>query len=202
MFQYRLPLFVKYLIPHCTWKVNTSDKVLYLTFDDGPHPEITNYVLNLLEKYNAKATFFCVGENVKKYPDVYERILNKGHTTGNHTFHHVNFLKTNRKNYLHEIELASQYIKSDLFRPPYGKILPKTAKIISKNYKIMMWSLLTRDYDKDLDLNAALNQIYKAKNGDILVFHDSEKAFKNLQLLLPKTLDFYYQKGYSFNALK
>jgi peptidoglycan/xylan/chitin deacetylase (PgdA/CDA1 family) len=128
MFIYRIPFFLQKLFPAYTWKVNTNDKQLFLTFDDGPHPQITPWVLNILAEFNAKATFFCVADNVKKYPNVYKQILSAGHSVGNHTYHHLNGWKNSTADYLADVQLAENYIDSNLFRPPYGRITLQQAK--------------------------------------------------------------------------
>jgi len=201
MFKYTLPSFVKFLLPNCIWKVNTNDKVLYLTFDDGPHAQITNWVLNILQEYNAAATFFCVGDNVVKNPLIIKKMLNNGHAIGNHTQNHLNYFKTNKIAYLNNINLAKQHINSNLFRPPYGRISYPMAKIIGKQYKIIMWSKLSCDYNPKLNRKDSLNALLKSKPGDIIVFHDSEKAFENLKFLLPALLAAYTNKGFAFKAL-
>ena len=200
MLKYTIPSLIQILIPWYTWKVKTKDKLVFLTFDDGPHPEITPWVLHELGKFEALATFFCVGENVKKYPEVYEKIIGAGHSTGNHTFHHLNGFKTKTKAYIKNIDLAANYIKSNLFRPPYGRIgLRQT--LLLRDYKIIMWNRLSCDFEKYLNIEESLSAMKNIENGSILVFHDSEKAFNNLQLLLPKLLDFYHQNGFKMVAL-
>lgn len=189
--------------PGLTWKIPTKMKKLFLTFDDGPHPVITSKVLNILDEYNAKATFFCVGENVKKHPEIYSEILIKGHQTGNHTYNHLKGWNVNTKNYLESIQKCNQLVNSDLFRPPHGRITWKQLRALKKEgYRIIMWSVLTRDYNKSADKNGLLKRaIHKTRPGSIIVFHDSEKAEGNLFYLLPKFLDHYTREGYSFELL-
>ena len=201
MFKYRIPLFLQLLAPSYTWKVNTNDKVLYFTFDDGPHPEITLWVLNELKKFKAKATFFCVGDNVSKFPDTYEAILNQGHAVGNHTFNHLKGWVTADDEYFHNTEKAAQIIQSSLFRPPYGRIKPSQAKVLKEQYKLVMWSHLTCDYEKNLNIKASLRHMKKAAPGSIFVFHDSEKSFHNLQILLPELLQYYSKLGFRFDVI-
>ena len=191
------------LFPDFTWKIPTKMKKLFLTFDDGPHPVITSKVLNILDEYNAKATFFCVGENVKEHPEIYKEILLKGHQTGNHTYNHLKGWNTATKSYIESIQRCKQLVISDLFRPPHGRITYKQVKALKKEgYRIIMWSVLTRDYNKGADKNGLLKRaIFKTKLGSIIVFHDSEKAEENLFYLLPKFLDHYARKGYSFEPL-
>lgn len=201
MFIYRIPFFLQKLFPAYTWKVNTDDKQLFLTFDDGPHPQITPWVLRMLAEFNAKATFFCVADNVKKYPEVYNQIISAGHSVGNHTYHHLNGWKHNKSDYLADVKLAEEYIDSRLFRPPYGKITRKQAKELLPHYQIVMWDRLSVDYKKDLNIEESLRQMKRVNKGSILVFHDSEKAFENLQKLLPVLLADYQKRGYQLNAL-
>jgi peptidoglycan/xylan/chitin deacetylase (PgdA/CDA1 family) len=175
--------------------------VLYFTFDDGPHPEITLWVLNELKKINAKATFFCVGDNVSKFPETYQEILNQGHSVGNHTFNHLKGWITEDDEYFQNTEKASQVIQSSLFRPPYGRIKPSQAKVLKEKYKLVMWSHLTCDYEKNLNINASLRHMKKAVPGSIFVFHDSEKSFHNLQILLPELLNYYSSLGFRFDVI-
>lgn len=201
MFIYRIPFFLQKLFPAYTWKVNTDDKQLFLTFDDGPHPQITPWVLNILAEFNAKATFFCVADNVKKYPEVYKQIILAGHSVGNHTYHHLNGWKHSSSDYLADVKLAETYIESKLFRPPYGKITRKQAKELLPKYQIVMWDRLSVDYKKDLNIEESLRHMKRVDKGSIIVFHDSEKAFENLQKLLPALLTNYKERGFNLNAL-
>jgi peptidoglycan/xylan/chitin deacetylase (PgdA/CDA1 family) len=182
--------------------VNTRDKELYLTFDDGPHPQITPWVLQQLQAYNAKATFFCVGENVQKFPEIYAQILAGQHAVGNHSMQHIKGWKVSNQAYLDNIQQASSYIQSNLFRPPYGKIKWSQLRALSKQYKIVMWSLLSRDYDKHLAISESLTAMKLASAGDIIVFHDSEKAFEQLKQLLPPLLAYYQEQGFEMKVLK
>ncbi len=202
MFKYRIPHVLIRLFSSCTWKVNTRDKELYLTFDDGPHPQITPWVLQQLQAYNAKATFFCVGENVQKFPEIYAQILAGQHAVGNHTMQHMKGWKVSNQAYLDNILQASSYIQSNLFRPPYGQIKWSQLRALSKQYKIVMWSLLSRDYDKHLAISESLTAMKLASAGDIIVFHDSEKAFEQLKQLLPPLLAYYQEQGFEMKALQ
>lgn len=201
MFKYRIPSFIKWLFSSYTWKVKTKDKILYLTFDDGPHPIITQWVLDCLSRFNAKATFFCVADNVRKYPETYARILAAGHSVGNHSYHHKNGWKSSLQEYVQDVYLAKQYIDSKLFRPPYGKIKNNQARALEKDFKVIMWSHLSCDYDKNVNLSESINQMKKVEPGSIVVFHDSEKAQNNLQKMLPILLEFYASRAYSMQAL-
>lgn len=191
------------LFPDFTWKIPTKMKKLFLTFDDGPHPVITSKVLNILDEYNAKATFFCVGENVKEHPEIYKEILLNGHQTGNHTYNHLKGWNTATKSYIESIQRCKQLVNSDLFRPPHGRITYKQVKALKKEgYRIIMWSVLTKDYNKTGNKDRLLKRaIRKTRSGSIIVFHDSEKAEENLFYLLPKFLDHFTGKGYSFELI-
>jgi peptidoglycan/xylan/chitin deacetylase (PgdA/CDA1 family) len=194
---------LRWIYPNYTWKVKTTKKVVHFTFDDGPHPQITPWVLEQLEKYGAKATFFMVGENIVKYPEVFELVKQSGHGIGNHTFNHLKGWKTNNDVYFQNMEQCQQYTQTGLFRPPYGRIKNSQAKQIAKTHRIIMWSRLSRDYEADLNISESLKamQLLPA-NGHIFVFHDSEKAFKNLQIILPKLLAFYQKEGYEFERIQ
>lgn len=189
-------------MPSLTWKVKNHDKKIYLTFDDGPHPTITPWVLQTLAQYHAKATFFCVGDNVRKFPETYAQILQAGHRTGNHTFNHVNGWRTKNRLYYKNIEMAASLIKSNLFRPPYGRITATQSRALKKNYQIVMWDVLTCDFDKNLNVEVALdNCIRLTEEGSIVVFHDSEKAAANMMRMLPSMLSHFSEKGFTFDAL-
>ena len=202
MFKHTIPSIFPLIAPNVTWKVKTNDKVLYLTFDDGPHPSITPMVLSILEEYNAKATFFCVGDNVTKYPEIFNDIINKGHTVGNHTFNHIKGWQSTNQAYIDNIKKAAEVIPSNLFRPPYGRIKPSQIKLLKNDYRIIMWSILTRDYDKSLNPYTALKHLNKlTKPGDVVVFHDSEKAKENMLVMLKGMLQHFNQQQYRFKAL-
>ncbi|MDO5979392.1 polysaccharide deacetylase family protein [Flavivirga spongiicola] len=231
----KTPLVAKKMFPNYIWDIPTTDKVLYLTFDDGPTPEITNWVLDTLKEYHAKATFFCIGNNIEKHPEIFQNILDEAHSIGNHTHNHVKGWKTKSKDYLKNIEAAQKTINNqilnnnseiinhqssivnhqssiinrqspiiNLFRPPYGQITPKQGKkLIAWGYKIIMWDVLSFDWDHTVSEETCLNNVTsKATNGSVIVFHDSVKASKNMQYTLPKTLEFFSKKGYSFKAIK
>jgi peptidoglycan/xylan/chitin deacetylase (PgdA/CDA1 family) len=200
--KHRIPSFFMKLMPSLTWKVKNHDKKIYLTFDDGPHPTITPWVLQTLAQYHAKATFFCVGDNVRKFPETYAQILQAGHRTGNHTFNHVNGWRTKNRLYYKNIEMAASLIKSNLFRPPYGRITATQSRALKKNYQIVMWDVLTCDFDKNLNVEVALdNCIRLTEEGSIVVFHDSEKAAANMMRMLPSMLSHFSEKGFTFDAL-
>lgn len=203
MYLIKTPQVIQNLFPNFTWRIPSKENVLFLTFDDGPIPEVTPWVLEELEKFNAKATFFCVGENVKKYPDVFQSILDKGHTVGNHTFNHLNGWNTENIPYFHNVRHCAELMESNLFRPPYGRIKPKQAQFLMRHYRIIMWEVLSGDFDQKISPQlCAQNVINSAKPGSIVVFHDSIKAKANLAYALPKVLEHFSNKGYTFEALK
>lgn len=190
------------LFPNYVWKVKTNKKIIYLTFDDGPIPEITPWVLDLLDHYEAKGTFFCVGENISKNPGVFNSILSQGHSVGNHTYNHVNGWKTPNETYLGNFKKSERVHKTKLFRPPYGRIKKKAAEQILDTHQIIMWSVLTKDYSQTTSPEKCLERAIKqTKSGSIVLFHDSLKAEKNLRYALPKFLEYFSKKGYTFEAL-
>ena len=204
----KTPWWLKKIYPQRLWSIDTKEKIIYLTFDDGPHRVVTPFVLDELKKYNAKATFFCIGKNVMAHPDIYKRILDEGHRVGNHTQNHVNGWKTDTDAYLADIAEATTYIHSNLFRPPYGRIKASQAKGIKTSLKnefakIIMWDVLSGDFDESISKEKCLhNIISKAKPGSIIIFHDSEKAFSRLTYALTACLDFYTKEGYVFQGIE
>jgi len=204
----KTPWWLKKWYPGLIWDVprKEDEKVLYLTFDDGPHPQATPFVLDTLRAHQAKATFFCIGKNVQEHPHIYKRILEEGHRAGNHTQHHVNGWKTRDKAYLEDVLQAARYIDSDLFRPPYGRIRAFQASLLRKppfEYKVIMWDVLSADFDRKLGPEqCSRNVIRHARPGSIVVFHDSEKAFPRLEAALPVVLGYFQEKGYRFERLR
>lgn len=177
------------LYPSLHWKVKTLKPSIYLTFDDGPTPGVTEWVLDILKRYDAKATFFCIGKNVAAHPELYQQLIAEGHAVGNHTYHHLNGWKTTKKKYLEDVEKGAQLINSKLFRPPYGKITPKQIEELKKEFKIVMWSVLTKDYDSKTSKEKSLaNSIKQLKPGDILTFHDSLKSSEKMKYILENLL--------------
>jgi peptidoglycan/xylan/chitin deacetylase (PgdA/CDA1 family) len=203
----KTPGWLKKIYDSYTWSVASSDKILYLTFDDGPHPEATPFVLKELKKYNVLATFFCIGKNVVAYPDIYDQIIREGHSVGNHTYNHLNGWKTNNDDYLKDIALASDEIDSYLFRPPYGRITSFQARNLKpvmkgKEPKVIMWDVLSGDFDTACSPQQCLaNVLFASVPGSIIVFHDSEKAFSKLKYALPRVLQYFSEKGYLFKSL-
>jgi peptidoglycan/xylan/chitin deacetylase (PgdA/CDA1 family) len=205
---------IKKIFSNYIWDVSNTENKIYLTFDDGPIPEITEWVLEELKKHNAKATFFCIGNNIKKHPEIFKKVINEGHSVGNHTFNHLNGWKTPTKEY---IENSGQWsiisgrspncnLKTEnchLFRPPYGKIKTSQSKKLRQlGYKIIMWDVLSADYDTTITPEKCLqNVLQNVSSGSIIVFHDSVKAFPNLEYTLPRALKYWQEKGFVFEKL-
>ena len=201
--------WIKKIFNNLVWDIPNSDNKIYLTFDDGPIPEVTEWVLNILKSKDIKATFFCIGDNMKKHPEVYKRILAEGHQTGNHTFNHLNGWNTETNHYIENFKLCeTEHSKlntkhSFLFRPPYGKIKPSQSKTIRQfGYKIIMWDVLSYDFDSTVSEEKCLeNVISNTEQGSIIVFHDSVKAEKNLKYALPKAIQVLKDKGFVFDVI-
>ena len=194
----------KWLYPGYLWSMPRQQKKIYLSFDDGPHPVATEFVLDELKKYNAKATFFCIGKNVAAHPGTYKRILSEGHATGNHTHDHVNGWKTNDKLYFENIAKAAKYIDTDLFRPPYGRITRFQARQAAEKlgFTIVMWSVLSGDFDTTITPQKCWGNVKRtAGNGSIIVFHDSEKAMERMTYALTEALEYFSKKGFVFEKL-
>lgn len=199
----RPPKLYRWLFPGAVWrKPVEGKKTIYLTFDDGPIPEITPWVLDLLDRYNIKATFFCVGDNVRKHPDIYQMILDRGHRVGNHTFNHIQGIRSFSKRYLTNARLASEYISSDLFRPPHGHMRILQFWILRRYYKIVMWDVVTRDYSKLKTPDEVFGNVKKyTRDGSVIVFHDSLKAETNMKEALPRSIEWLLAQGYTFSLL-
>jgi peptidoglycan-N-acetylglucosamine deacetylase len=217
------PRWMRWMNPGLVWDIHVEEdeKILYLSFDDGPHPIATPFVLDQLKKYNAKATFFCIGKNVVDHPDIYERILNEGHAVGNHTHNHLNGWKVKDKEYINDVLKAGEVIDSRLFRPPYGRITRFQSRVLRRQspvlsleaieqrstnneqrFSIIMWSILSGDWDKNIDGKKCYeNVVLNAKPGSIIVFHDSAKALERLQFALPKVLEYFTGKGFQFQKI-
>ena len=195
------PKLLRWLYPRALWRMDKNVKAVYLTFDDGPIPEITPWVLDLLDKYNIKATFFLVGDNVRKHPEEFQMILNRGHRVGNHTFNHIGGFKHLSYNYLENTNQADELIKSNLFRPPHGWMRWGQYMVLSHRYTVVMWDLVTRDYSKRLNGRQVLRIVKKyARNGSIITFHDSIKSEKNLKYALPRAIEWLLEQGYEFKV--
>lgn len=210
---YRNPFFLPWIYPQLTWRMpfEISNKELYLSFDDGPVPGPTEFVLDTLAKSNIKATFFCIGDNVKKYPNVFSRIIDGGHAVGNHTFNHLSGWRTSLMDYVDNIKMCQLIIdkqdselnlKLPLFRPPYGRITRAQIKALSQ-YEIVMWDVLTHDYARSISTDNCLSgSISATRPGSIVVFHDSLKAEKNMRYVLPRFIDHFASQGYVFKSLR
>ncbi len=205
---HRIPRWFQHLFSGYTWNLDTQEKVIYLTFDDGPILDVTEWVLEILEEYGVKATFFVVGENASRHPQIINKINADGHSIGNHTFHHLKGWGVSTHNYYKDVERCSDVIEEHigtspkLFRPPHGRIKPSQAKLLREKYELIMWDTLTVDYNKNLSTKKCLtNSIRATRPGSIIVFHDSIKAENNLKYVLPKYIRHFQDLGYTFKAL-
>lgn len=202
MYLVKTPQFIQSLFPNFTWRIPTKEKVMYLTFDDGPIPEVTPWVLDQLEPYHAKATFFCVGDNIRKHPEVFQQVKAKGHSIGNHTFNHLNGWCTDNIPYFHNVRNGANMVQTVLFRPPYGRLKPKQAQFLQRHYRIVMWDVLSGDFDATISKEQCLaNVVQSAQAGSIIVFHDSLKAEDKLEYVLPRVLEHFANLGYRFEGL-
>ncbi len=202
MYLARTPFLLQTILPGFEWRIATADPVLYLTFDDGPIPELTPWVLEILRRYKAKATFFCVGENVRKHPEIYRQILQDGHTVGNHTYNHLNGWKTADETYLENVQECAHWVQSKLFRPPYGRLRRSQRKELSSQYRLIMWDVLSGDFDPTITPQKCCdNVLSNARPGSIVVLHDNIKAAENLRVVLPAILEHFSGKGYRFDAI-
>lgn len=199
MFIEQPPQFLRILYPKAIWRMNKNEKAVYLTFDDGPIPVVTPWVLDLLDKYKIKATFFMVGDNVRKHPEEFQMVVNRGHRIGNHTFNHIRGLDYKGDSYLENTDKANAYLKTNLFRPPHGYMSPKQYRTLKDKYKIIMWDLVTRDYNRKLNGKQVLGKVKKyVRNGSIITFHDSIKSEENLKYALPRAIEWLQEQGYEF----
>ncbi len=203
MFIEQPPLAYRLLFPEAIWRIKHKNRrVVYLTFDDGPVPEVTPWVLDLLDRYNIKATFFLVGDNVRRSPALFEEIKRRGHSWGNHTMHHLQGMKVTSRRYMRDLTEADMLINSSLFRPPHGLLRWKQANGIKTHYNIVMYDLVTRDYSRKLDGEQVLDNVKRfTRNGSIIVFHDSLKAEKNMRYALPRAIKWLIAQGYEFEPL-
>ena len=198
----RLPGFFTSFFTDAVWRFKEAGQAVYLTFDDGPIPEVTPWVIDLLEKEEIKATFFCVGENVQKHPDVYQQILDAGHSVGNHTFSHLQGIKQVDQEYFSNIEKAERFINSDLFRPPHGLLKASQYNYLKKKYRMIMWDLITCDYDCSIKPEKVVKNVKDfVRPGSIVTFHDSQKAKFNLMNALPPSIKWMKDQGYRFEAI-
>lgn len=197
------PSFVQKVFPSLTWKIKTSRKELFITFDDGPTPDVTPEVLRLLEKYNAKASFFCLGKNIANNKDLFNQLIGSGHTVGNHTYNHMNGWKNTTHDFLHDVASFEEVYESKLFRPPYGRMKSSQIKLLKERYNIVMWSILSQDYDHNITAEQCAEIAVKNwENGSIIVFHDSIKAKRNMLFALEKVLEKATTEGWLCSAIK
>jgi peptidoglycan/xylan/chitin deacetylase (PgdA/CDA1 family) len=193
------PKFLQQLLPGLIWRMESVEKKVYLTFDDGPIPEVTPWVLDQLDKYDAKATFFCVGQNVEKYGDIFHQVKSQGHTIGSHTYNHISGWASDNLDYMLNVRKASKICESNIFRPPYGKIRPSQTRFLKHHYRIVMWDVLSGDFDPNISAEQCLQNVLKNTiAGSIVVFHDSIKSFEKLKFVLPRVLNYYSEQGYQF----
>lgn len=199
--RFRPPKFLKRLMPDLIWNLEDEGRV-YLTFDDGPTPGITEWILNELSKYDAKATFFCLGKNVEQYPDLYQRILDAGHRVGNHTYSHQKGWEMSLERYVEDVDFGNQFLHTDLFRPPYGRIKPSQARVLAERYHLVMWDVLSRDYNPLISPRQCLKNVTKhVQGGSIVVFHDSLKSYRNMRYALPRTLQYLREQGLTCSSI-
>lgn len=202
MFIEQPPWFYRALFPGVTWRIPADRKCVYLTFDDGPIPEVTPWVLEVLERYDVKATFFMVGDNVRKHPDVYWMVVDRGHCVGNHTFNHIQGMRYRTRNYRANVEKAAAWIPGDLFRPPHGHMRLRQVLALRRRYRIIMWDVVTRDYSPRLTPDEVFDNVRRyTRDGSIIVFHDSLKAERNLREALPRSIEWLRAEGYEFRLL-
>lgn len=196
------PKIVRRMFPDLIWKIE-DERGVYLTFDDGPTPGVTEWILETLRRHHAKATFFVLGKNVEKYPDLYDKIIAEGHRVGNHTYSHQKGLLMSLERYLEDVNLASYSVHSDLFRPPYARVTPSQLRAVSQNYKVVMWSIISRDYNRNISGEKCLKEVLPhIESGAVILFHDSEKAFPNMSYALPKTLERIAKLGLKCKAIE
>lgn len=193
---FKPPRLADWVLPRLRWRFSVSEPIVFLTFDDGPNLEITPFVLDLLKQYNWKATFFCVGQNIEKNPELFQRVLSEGHAIGNHTMKHLNSIKTDNETYLNSFREFERVYSSKLFRPPYGRIKPSVAKEITKTHQIIMWSWLSYDYDLTVSNERILDEAKRIKPGDILVLHDNAKITERQKILLPQLFELLQKRGF------
>lgn len=202
MYLSKTPRLVQNLLTNYTWHIPTTEKVIFLTFDDGPIPEATPWVLDTLRPYGAKATFFCVGDNVRKYPAIFQQIQSEGHAVGNHTFNHLKGWRTKTSDYLQNVEQCAEMVDSPLFRPPYGSLKPSQTRQLKSRYKIVMWDVLSGDFDPKISPEECLeNVLTNIQPGSIVLFHDSLKAETRMRFALPRVLEKFSQDGWRFERV-
>jgi len=202
MFIEQPPWIYRVFFPGTIWRIQQKEKCVYLTFDDGPIPEVTPWVLDVLDAYHIKATFFFVGDNARKYPDIYNMTLERGHHVGNHTYNHIQGICFKSDNYLKNVAKAAEWIQSDLFRPPHGHMRLPQLHALKKEYRIIMWDVVTRDYSPHMTSQGVINVVRKySRNGSIIVFHDSLKAIGRIEEALPQSIEWLIAQGYQFKTI-
>ena len=201
MFIEQPAVYLRWLYPRALWRMDRHERAVYLTFDDGPIPEATPFILDVLKEHGVKATFFMVGDNVRKYPDLYQRVLDEGHQVGNHTHNHISGLRRSLREYSYNVEKANAYIKSNLFRPPHGWMRIPQYALLRRKYKVVMWDLVTRDYSKWMTAENVISNVKRyARNGSIITFHDSVKSIEKLRTALPESIKWLKEQGYEFKT--
>ena len=201
MFIEQPAVYLRWLYPRALWRMDRHERAVYLTFDDGPIPEATPFILDVLKEHGVKATFFMVGDNVRKYPDLYQRVLDEGHQVGNHTHNHISGLRRSLHEYSYNVEKANAYIKSNLFRPPHGWMRIPQYALLRRKYKVVMWDLVTRDYSKWMTAENVISNVKRyARNGSIITFHDSGKSIDKLRTALPESIKWLKEQGYEFKV--
>ena len=201
MFIEQPAVYLRWLYPRALWRMDRHERAVYLTFDDGPIPEATPFILDVLKEHGVKATFFMVGDNVRKYPDLYQRVLDEGHQVGNHTHNHISGLRRSLREYSYNVEKANAYIKSNLFRPPHGWMRIPQYALLRRKYKVVMWDLVTRDYSKWMTAENVISNVKRyARNGSIITFHDSVKSIDKLRTALPESIKWLKEQGYEFKV--
>ncbi|MBL1409111.1 polysaccharide deacetylase family protein [Sphingobacterium faecale] len=202
MYFVNAPFFLRWMYPSVTWNRSRASKKIYLTFDDGPIPEITPWILDVLQEHQVKATFFCVGENIVKHPEIYQRLVQEGHRIGNHTFNHLKGWDTPDEVYIENVMLCQEHTKSKLFRPPYARAKKSQINILRKHFELIYWDVLTGDFDLNISPEKCYANVLKhTKSGSIIVFHDNLKAIPSVKYALPRTITHFLQKGYTFDTL-
>ena len=201
MFIEQPPWFYRALFPGVTWRMPAEPKCVYLTFDDGPIPEVTPWVLDTLDRFGVKATFFMVGDNVRKHPDIYQMVVDRGHRIGHHTCNHIQGWRYGTKNYLANVAKAAELIPSDLFRPPHGHMRIPQTLLLQRKYRVIMWDVVTRDYSPHMTPEGVLQVVKRyTRNGSVIVFHDSLKSERNMRVAMPQAVEWLLAQGYTFKV--
>ncbi len=209
MYLFKTPTFIPWVYPHWEWKKRVKSSQIFLTFDDGPIPEVSEFVLDTLREFQAKASFFCVGDNIRKHPEILQKILEEGHHIGNHTYHHRNGRHLSKEEYWEEVRLCQEQIERfvgpeypKLFRPPYGRLKASQSRQVRQDYRIIMWDVLTYDFDSRVSPETALAKaLQNTQRGSIVLFHDSLKAENTLRYALPRFMEHFAEQGYQFTSL-